>query len=36
MTTKQITALLVMLWMAAVFVVYYWLKTAEIISFYAR
>ena len=36
MTTNQITALLVMLWMVAVFVIYYRLKIAEIISFYAR
>ena len=31
---RKITILLVLLWMAAVFIVYYWLKTAEIISFY--
>ncbi len=33
---KKITLLLVLAWMIAIFVAYYWLKTAEIIAFYLR
>lgn len=33
---KKTTVLIALAWMIAIFVAYYWLKTAEIVSFYLR